>query len=70
MGDLAGAPPPVTKGDKIRCLKREVALRKNAYPRWVDIGRMKQAEADREIEVMLAILHDYEKPPEPQAQQS
>lgn len=58
MSDLA-PPPPVTKADKRHCLKRELALRKRHYPRWVAGGRMPQGEADREIEVLSAILADY-----------
>lgn len=61
---LNGAPAvPITAKDKIRCLKREVALRERAYPRWVESGRMKAAEADREIAVLKAVLHDYEPAP-------
>jgi len=46
--------------DKIKCVKRELALRKSAYPKWVASGRMKKETADREIEVMEAIVQDYE----------
>lgn len=59
MSDLA-PPPPVNDRDKIKCLRRELAMRRSAYPRWVKTGRMDQREADREIEVMSAILSDYE----------
>jgi len=47
----------ISIGDQIACIKREIALRKNIYPRWVENGRMKQAAADLEIERMTAALH-------------
>jgi hypothetical protein len=43
--------------DQIACLKREIALRKNVYPKWVGQRRMTQDEADREIARMTAALH-------------
>ena len=49
-----------TTAEKIACLKREVAMRERNYPRWVENKRMRQDQADREIRVMKAILHDYE----------
>ena len=53
---------PVTRFEKRRCLEREIAMRRRVYPRWVREGRMTQAEADREIDVMAAILRDYDDP--------
>ena len=53
----------ITKADKIKCLKREIGFRKRVYKGRVDDGRMTQAESDREIAVMTAILHDYEPLP-------
>lgn len=47
-----------TIDDKIKCLRREIALRKNVYPKWVDSGRMKKEDAEREIAVMQAIHDD------------
>ena len=47
----------VSLEDQIACLKREIALRKNVYPGFVARGRMKQSDADREIERMTAALH-------------
>lgn len=46
--------------DKIKALKREVAMRQAVYRRQVGRGQMSQAEADREVAVMAAILKDYE----------
>ena len=58
-------PLPITALDKIRCLKREVALRERNYPRWINAGTIGEAAAKREIAVMKAILHDYEPHPAP-----
>jgi trimethylamine:corrinoid methyltransferase-like protein len=52
----------ITTEDKRRCLKREIAMRRAAYPDWVARGKMTRAQADREIAVMEAILKDYEEP--------
>jgi hypothetical protein len=45
--------------DKLRCIEREIAMRKTVYPKWVASGRMKQDKADREIAVMESIAADY-----------
>lgn len=47
----------VTIAEQIAEVRRELALRKNVYPKWVASGRMKQAEADRSLERMQAV-HD------------
>ena len=51
MGTNMTAP---TLTEQIAELKREIALRKNVYPKWVASGRMKQAEADRALARMSA----------------
>jgi hypothetical protein len=43
-----------------KCAKRELAQRRRVYPRLVMTGKMTQADADREIEMMSAIA-DYFK---------
>lgn len=48
-----------TAEDKLKCAKREVALRERNYRRWVTRGDMKQAMADHEIAVMKEIVADY-----------
>ena len=51
---------PVPLADQIKCVDREIGMRLRVYPRWVQSGRMKQDEADREIarmEAVLATLH-------------
>lgn len=42
---------------QIKCVAREVAMRKNYYPKAIAKGRMKEEEAQREIERMEAVLH-------------
>jgi hypothetical protein len=46
----------VPLSDQIKCAEREVALRKRAYPKWVQSGRMKRETADYEIAAMEAVL--------------
>jgi hypothetical protein len=40
----------------IDSIKREIALRERCYPKWVAAGRMRQAEARRELDTMAAVL--------------
>lgn len=49
----------VSFDDKRACIEREIKMRKRVYPRWVEKGTMTQAQADREIATMEAILADY-----------
>lgn len=49
--------------DKLKCLRREIALRKSAYPKWVRSMKMTQENADHEIAVMQAIHDDVEEIP-------
>ena len=46
---------------KLKCLAREIGIRKAVYPRRVAEGKMDQRAAVYEIEVMEAILADYQK---------
>jgi hypothetical protein len=41
---------------QIAAVKREIALREKAYPRWVASARMKPEKAAFEIGVMKAVL--------------
>ena len=45
-----------TLADQIACVEREIVLRERVYPRLITSGRMRRATADREIEVMRAVL--------------
>ena len=52
MSDLLG----ISLHEMIVCIEREIAMRRRVYPRWVDAGKMKMDRAEREIEVMEAVL--------------
>lgn len=52
-------PDSITHQDKVAELQREVSLRRRVYPRWVAAGRLTQADADKRIAVLQAILDDY-----------
>jgi len=47
----------ITIDEQIACVRRELAMRQRVYPKWVAGGRMKQADADKELERMQAV-HD------------
>jgi hypothetical protein len=51
----------VSNEEKITCLKREIDLRERVYARYMAEGKMKRSKAEREIEIMKAILADYQK---------
>lgn len=42
--------------DQIACVKRELAMRRRVYPRWIADNRMSQAKADKEITAMEAVV--------------
>lgn len=44
-----------TTADLADCAEREVRQRQQAYPRWVEAGRMTQQLADRQTALMQAI---------------
>lgn len=46
----------VTLADQIACVKRELAMRRGVYPRWVATDRMKPEKAAAEIAAMEAVL--------------
>ena len=48
-----------TRSEKLKAIAREIALRRNVYPKKVKSGWMPQAEADYEIAIMVAIAKDY-----------
>ena len=49
----------ISDRDKLKCLEREIALRRSVYPTLIDKGRLKPDTAAYEIEVMAAIAEDY-----------
>lgn len=46
---------------QLACAKRELALRRNVYPKWIDQGRMTQAVANAELDAMAAIVESIQK---------
>jgi hypothetical protein len=48
-----------TAAEKLTAIRRELKLRRSAYPRWVDAGKMTPHQAAHEIAVMEAIEQDY-----------
>lgn len=59
MSDLLGS-LPISNSDKLGCARRELKFRKSVYPRLVAGGKMKADAAERETEIMAAIVADYE----------
>lgn len=51
----------ITYQDKEACARRELAKRREVYPRLIAAGKLSQDKADREIEVMSSIVDDYAK---------
>ena len=45
--------------EKLACLEREIRMRRKVYPRWVELGKMKEKDAAREIATMEEIAKDY-----------
>jgi hypothetical protein len=52
---------PVTLDEQIAAVRREIAMRERVYPRQVGNGRMTQRLADRELELMRAVLETLTK---------
>jgi hypothetical protein len=42
--------------EQIKCAARELAMRRNVYPKWVEAGRMSKVKASFETDAMAAIL--------------
>lgn len=61
MPDLFAPSAKITFRDKEECARRELEMRRRVYPRWVQKGNLTQDRADREIEIMEAIVDDYAK---------
>lgn len=52
---------PVTIDRQIQAARRELGMRRGAYPRFVAIGKMSQQAADGEIAAMQAIIETLER---------
>lgn len=50
-----------TLADQRKEIGREIALRKNVYPKWVASGRLKQEDSDRQIGALEAALATLER---------
>lgn len=61
--DMSGR--PITDQDKLACAERELKMRHKVYPNRIRHGRMQPSEADREIEIMEAIIADYREKVQP-----
>jgi hypothetical protein len=48
-----------TAEEKLKCAERELKLRLQVYPRFVENGRFSKEKSDREIALMSAIVEDY-----------
>ena len=46
---------------KLKCIDRELGMRRRVYPGFVNRGKMSQQAADEEIAVLEAIKADYEE---------
>jgi len=51
----------VTMADKLGCAERELALRERAYPKFVEQKKLSAGRAELEIEIMRAIVKDYQR---------
>ena len=49
----------ITARQKLDCVERELKIRRQVYRNKIMTGRMTQAQADYEIEVMAAIVEEY-----------
>jgi hypothetical protein len=53
---LFGGTLPIGLDAQIKEVEREIELRRRVYPRWIEGGRLSQAKADSQIDVMVAVL--------------
>lgn len=51
MSDLF-AKHPISIGEMKAELQREIGLRKRVYPRWVELGKVNAADAERRIAIL------------------
>ena len=60
----------ITIDEQIAEVKREIAMRRGVYPKWVEAGSMQKSKADFQIlamEAVLVSLQDLAKRNAPQA---
>lgn len=51
----------MTLRDQLAAARRELALRRSAYPKWIASGRMAKDKAEHEIAAMQAIVETLQK---------
>lgn len=51
--------PGFSREEKLVEIAREIAFRRNLYPKWVKAGKMKMDDAGYRIAIMLDIAKDY-----------
>lgn len=47
----------VTISEQIKAVRREIDYRRRLYPKWVEVGKMTQIEANYQIECMEYVLN-------------
>lgn len=57
--DHSAASTEFTAAEKLACADRELKMRRRVYPRWVELGKMSQKQADHEIACLESIVADY-----------
>lgn len=45
----------ITVAEQVKCIERELALRKRVYPRWIEQSKISPGKAEYEIKVMESI---------------
>ena len=55
------ATPDVNLSEQLKAARRELSMRENAYPRWVQSNKLTQKKADNEIAAMKAIINTLEQ---------
>jgi hypothetical protein len=51
----------ISNTEKLQCVERELKFRHRVFERMIEKGKMTKRQADREIELMTAIVEDYKK---------
>lgn len=49
-----------TEEEKLACLRRELKQREYVYPRRVEAGKMSRPKMEEELDLIRAIIADYE----------
>jgi hypothetical protein len=61
MSEIASYAAKFSTEDKLAELRREWTLRRRVYPKWVAAGKLTQAEATRQLELIEEIGIDYRR---------